>query len=66
MYGMLYHLEKTGRKIPVGFIHVPYFREQMESKVEKRDFMEVEEMVRGVLLCLNCIVGEIGMSKRRR
>ena len=55
MYGMLYHLEKTNRRIPAGFIHVPYFREQTENKPRGTPFMELEEMVKGIQLCLECL-----------
>ena len=56
MYGMLHHLEETGQKIQAGFIHVPYFREQVSEKQEGIPFMERDEMVKGIQLCLECLV----------
>lgn len=55
MYGMLHHLEETGRQIPAGFIHVPYYREQVEGKKERTPFMELPEIVKGVEICIRCI-----------
>ena len=52
MYGMLHHLEETANRIPAGFIHVPYFQEQVMDKPEGTPFMELDEIVKGIQLCL--------------
>ena len=57
MYGMLHHLCETGRNIPAGFIHLPYFREQTEEKPSGTPYMELNEMVRGIEICLETVCG---------
>lgn len=56
MYGMLYHLQETAHRIPAGFIHVPYYKEQTEQKPAGTPFMELEQMVTGIQLCLECLM----------
>lgn len=55
MYGMLHYLEKTGKSVPAGFIHVPYFREQTKGKPAETPYMELEEIAEGISLCISCL-----------
>ena len=55
MYGVLHHLEQTGRSIPAGFIHVPYLKEQADGRPAGTPFMELEDITRGIGICIDCL-----------
>ena len=52
MYGMLHHLSETGRTIPAGFIHLPYFKEQTEGKPAGTPYIELPVLVQGITACI--------------
>ena len=64
MYGVLYHLDQTGKNIPAGFIHVPYFKEQTEGRPEGTPYMELEDIAHGIGLCIECAVKDVRRKKR--
>ncbi len=49
LYGML---ERNRGKVPTGFIHVPYIREQGH---EDAPFMELADMIRGILAAVETV-----------
>lgn len=46
-YSMMNQLEQQGRRIPAGFIHVPYEKEQVVGKADAA-YLTREELVRGI------------------
>jgi len=64
MYGVLHYLEQTGRSIPAGFIHVPYYREQADDKPSGTPFMELKDLTRGIGICIECVKERTGHTKK--
>lgn len=58
LYRMLHH---TGGKLPVGFIHVPFIRSQVEGDPsrEGKPFMELDDIERAIEAALAAVSAEI-------
>ncbi|HLS53991.1 MAG TPA: pyroglutamyl-peptidase I [Tissierellaceae bacterium] len=56
MYGVLYHIDKTGKDIRAGFIHVPFTPEQVVSRPSPAPYMATEDIARGLEAAIEAIV----------
>ena len=58
MYGTLYNIAKINPNIRAGFIHVPFIKEQVEGKEDKKakPYMEVADIVKGLELAVEAII----------
>lgn len=58
MYGTLYNISKMDKEIRAGFIHVPFIKEQVEGKEDKKGkpYMELQAIVKGLELAVGAIV----------
>jgi pyroglutamyl-peptidase len=54
MYGLLHYLEKEKRPIKGGFIHLPFFTEQVLDK-HKTPSLTLDQITRGVVLALETL-----------
>jgi len=52
-YYMAYHV---GNKVPTGFIHVPFIREQVH---ENLPFMEFEDLYKGIVIAIKTVINEL-------
>ena len=59
MYGVLNHVIKHYPGMPAGFMHVPYFREQVMARNETLPFMELNDITRAVEICLKVLLKEM-------
>lgn len=55
MYSVLHYLAMNQRRIPAGFIHLPYMPEQVVSRPTLAS-MSLETLVAGVEICLDVLV----------
>lgn len=57
---LLYELLLNIKEAPVGFVHVPFMREQTEREGRQNEpFMELEDMERGILAALRAVCEEL-------
>lgn len=58
MYGTLYNISKINPNIRAGFIHVPFIKEQVEDKEDKKakPYMEIADIVKGLELAVEAII----------
>ena len=56
LYGMLAH---NGGKVPTGFIHVPFIREQTEGTAgrENTPYLELEDIINGITASVYAVIG---------
>jgi len=55
MYSLLHHYAVEGRKIPAGFIHVPFLPEQVQSR-PGTPCMPLEEIVKGLEIAVSVLL----------
>lgn len=56
MYGVLYHIAKSGKNIRAGFIHVPFTPEQVANRPSPAPYMSIEDIARALELSVKAIV----------
>ena len=65
MYRLLAFLRETSGEIPAGFIHVPYASEYIK-KGKSVFSMPIDQITRGLELCIQVLIEEIGVRKTER
>lgn len=58
LYSLLYFASTKYPKMKCGFIHLPYTREQVKDKPAGTEFMNMENILRGVIIALETIIEE--------
>ena len=59
MYHLLHQINTKSLGIKGGFIHVPYSTEQVKCKCIAPFSMEIEEIARGIEICLRTLIQEL-------
>ena len=57
MYQVIKYLKDNNKKTKAGFIHVPFIKEQVEGK-ENIPYMELNDIVKGLSICIKESVGD--------
>ena len=57
MYSTLNYIKNNNLKTKVGFIHVPYIKEQVENK-ENMPYMELDDIAKALYICIENVMEE--------